>query len=112
MEYDGAGHEGLMECARKVCDVVSSKGFRTMMKFGVIISMGNDIMVGAASPDPIGKVAGGMHAVDAYMRQHRVSSTLLVFGGASGTWSGWYATSKAVLHGRLVTGRRTQFRST
>ena len=57
------------------------------MKFGVIISMGNDIMVGAAaSPDHIEKVAGGMYAVDAYMRQHCVSSTLVVFGGASAIW--------------------------
>ena len=27
VEYDGAGYEGLMECASKVWDVVSSKGF-------------------------------------------------------------------------------------
>ena len=86
MEYDGAGYEGLMECARKVRDMASSMQ-SSMMKFGVIISMGNDVYKrGCSSPDHMEKVVGGMCAVDAHMRRHCVSSTLVVFGGASAIW--------------------------
>ena len=86
VEYDGAGYEGLMECARKVRDMASSMQ-SSMMKFGVIISTGNDVYRrGCSSPDHMEKVVGGMYAVDAHMRRHCVSSTLVVFGGASAIW--------------------------